>query len=360
MHVSPRHPLAKRRPEDDPLTALRLRLLANGFTPLPNFDKVCLEWNWPRLVVDAAKIISWKGSRSRKRLATGLRVENGLCVLDVDSTDLRLTKGFRADLAGLNPAVAAQALERHGGAGGKFALFCRRPEDAAIQGFISLEDFYKKPTEVYYRIQGRKWVRPEDLDKPTEERAEHRLEVFAGTKGGRQFGAFGPHSRDADGKVVREYHWPGRSPADVPLADLPLLTKKEVFTLCDAFDARAGRLGYVPVPHTIQGETVPSFVFDLVDTMDFDGYSLDELKSLYNAARNSDKYSNRITSGFLGHGTNPTKCIIGWSGQHNCVCVHNFETGITHLPAKADPSVPLSDEFAAELQAIFDAFRREA
>ena len=33
----------------------------------------------------------------------------------------------------------------------------------------------------------------EDIDKPTEERAEHRLEVFAGAKGGRQFGAFGPH-----------------------------------------------------------------------------------------------------------------------------------------------------------------------
>jgi hypothetical protein len=337
VNVNPRRPLAKQRPEDDPLTALRLRLLANGFTPLPNYDKVCLEWNWPRLVVDAAKIISWKGSRARKRLATGLRVENGLCVPDVDSTDPRLLEGFRADLADVNPAVSTQALERHGGAGGKFALFCRRPEDAAIQGIISLEDFYKRPTEAYYRIQSRKWVRPEDLDKATEERAEHRLEVFAGAKGGRQFGAFGPHSHDAAGQVLREYRWLGRSPADVPLKELPVLTKVEVFTLVDAFDDRAAALGYVPVPHTTQGETVPSFVYDLTYEMDFDGNSLDELATLYYAARNSDKFSNRISSRFLGHGTNPNKCIVGWSGRHDCVCVHNFETGITHLPADHKP-----------------------
>ena len=48
----------------DPLTALRLRLLANGYTPLPNYDKVCREPNWPRLVVNAAAILSWKGSRA--------------------------------------------------------------------------------------------------------------------------------------------------------------------------------------------------------------------------------------------------------------------------------------------------------
>ena len=183
----------RRPPEEDPLTALRLRLLTNGYTPLPNFNKVCREWNWPRLVVDAAVIVSWKGSRSLRLQATGLRVENGLCVPDVDSTDLRLTKGFRADLAGINPAVATQALERHGGAGGKFALFCRREE-----------------AEAYYRIQSRKWVREEDINKPTEERAEHRLEVFAGTKGGRQFGAFGPHSHDDAGRTLRTLGRTGR------------------------------------------------------------------------------------------------------------------------------------------------------
>ena len=210
------------------MTALRLRLLANGYTPLPNFDKVCLEWNWPRLVVDAAEIVSWKGSRSLRRQATGLRVENGLCVADVDSTDPRLTEGFRADLArstrrsprrGWN-ARAGPAASSRCSAGGR-----RRRR--------------------IYRIQGRKWVRAEDLDKPTEERAEHRLEVFAGTKGGRQFGAFGPHTHDDAGRVLREYHWPGRSPVDVALEELPVLTKAEVFVLVDAFDARAGALGYV-------------------------------------------------------------------------------------------------------------------
>ena len=336
MNINTERARAKRRPEDDPLTALRLRLLTNGYTPLPNYDKVCRKWNWPRLVVNAAAIVSWKGSRSLRLQATGLRVENGLCVVDVDSTDPRLTKGLRADLARVNAAVATQALERHGGAGGKFALFCRREEAEA---------------EAYYRIQGRKWVRPEDIDEPTEDRAEHRLEVFAGTKGGRQFGAFGPHSHDDAGRVLRTYHWPGRSPADVPLADLPLLTKKEVFVLCDAFDARAGRLGYVPVPCTTRGETVPRFVYDLTDEMDFDGDSLADLPDLYHAAQCRYGFSNRITSGFLGHGTNPTKCILGWSKLHDCVCVHNFETGITHLPAACAPPPDLETLFA-QLRAV--------
>src|SRR6478609_6726907 len=101
----------------DPLTALRLRLLENGYTPLPNRNKVCRQWNWPRLKVDKAMILSWHGSRSLRRQATGLRVENGLCVLDVDSTDPKLCDGCRADLARLNPKVAAEALERHGDAG---------------------------------------------------------------------------------------------------------------------------------------------------------------------------------------------------------------------------------------------------
>ena len=42
----------------DPLTALRLRLLANGYTPLPNRDKICLQWDWPRLRVTEVVIIS--------------------------------------------------------------------------------------------------------------------------------------------------------------------------------------------------------------------------------------------------------------------------------------------------------------
>jgi len=297
QQINPKPARAKlRAPEDDPLTALRLRLLAHGYTPLPNFDKVCREWNWPRLKVDAQEIVSWKGSRSLRRQATGLRVENGLCVADLDSTDPKLIEGFRADLAKLNPTAATDGLERQGGAGGKFALFCRRPKE-----------------EAFYRIQSRKWVLPGDLDKPTEERAEHRLEVFAGAKGGRQFGAFGPHSHDAQGRVLREYRWPGRSPLEVPFAALPVLMRAEVFDLTDAFDRRATALGYVAVPHTTQGETVPRFVYDLVDTMDFDGNSLDELDSVLAAARCRSEYTARISSNFLGHGTNPTKCIVGWS-----------------------------------------------
>ena len=47
-----------------------------------------------------------------------------------------------------------------------------------------------------------------------------------------------------------------------------------------------------------------------------------------------------------GTARNPTKCIVGWSGLHNCACVHDFETGITHLPAACAPPADLETLFA--------------
>src|SRR4051794_36456128 len=91
---------------EDPLTALRLQLLANGYVPIPNRDKVPGFKGWSRITVNEATIRSWKGSRALRRLATGLRVESELCVIDVDSNDPRLANGVREDLSSIAPEVA--------------------------------------------------------------------------------------------------------------------------------------------------------------------------------------------------------------------------------------------------------------
>ena len=47
----------------------------------------------------------------------------------------------------------------------------------------------------------------------------------------------------------------------------------------------------------------------------------------------------RVTSSFLGHGTNATKCIVGQTKRHRrlCIYIHDFETGLTHMPAVNKP-----------------------
>jgi hypothetical protein len=48
----------------------------------------------------------------------------------------------------------------------------------------------------------------------------------------------------------------------------------------------------------------------------------------------------RVTSSFLGHGTNASKCIVGYARGGHYVFIHDFETGLTHKPAsRAAPTV---------------------
>jgi hypothetical protein len=65
-------------------------------------------------------------------------------------------------------------------------------------------------------------------------------------------------------------------------------------------------------------------------------YRLDELDAVRLAARHEGR-DFRVTSSFLGHGTNPKKCIVGYARRSRCVCIHNFETGQTHMPANHKP-----------------------
>ena len=78
-------------------------------------------------------------------------------------------------------------------------------------------------------------------------------------------------------------------------------------------------------------------VYDLTDDMVFEsGYDpyhgLEELAEACVVAEH-EGYKLRVTSSFLGHGTNATKCIVGYSKGGRYVFVHDFETELTHKPA---------------------------
>ena len=66
-------------------TELRLRLLSNGYTPLPNVLKRPGIPAWQKIQPDEAMIRTW--DRQHKTLTTGIRLENGLIAFDFDIDD---------------------------------------------------------------------------------------------------------------------------------------------------------------------------------------------------------------------------------------------------------------------------------
>jgi hypothetical protein len=161
----------------------------------------------------------------------------------------------------------------------------------------------------------------------------------------RQLGIDGPHSRDQYGRVIHTYQFTGGvSPATTPRASLPVLPKAAYATACDLFDEIAAAAGLTAIKKARQSNSEHAdTLYDLTDAMVFENesgsYALDELEDARSAAQH-EGHSFRLTSSFLGHGTNSTKCIVGYSNRSRCIFVHDFETGLTHIPAdRAPPTV---------------------
>jgi hypothetical protein len=143
--------------------------------------------------------------------------------------------------------------------------------------------------------------------------------------------------------VIRTYSFAGgASPANTPRAFLPVLPKAAFAAACDLFDEIAAAAGLTVVKVETQGNGATGVVYDLVDNMvfesDSDTYRLDELEDALCAAQHEGQ-GLRVTSSFLGHGTNATKCIVGRTKRHrrSCIYIHDFETGLTHMPAVHKP-----------------------
>src|SRR5262245_8712241 len=201
-------------------TAFRLAMLRNGFQPLLNDCKQPIEKGWPKKIVTEAEILAWDRSAFA---STGMKIDGDLAVIDADIREVALIDALAGALDKRYPELFARGLVRHAG-GVKEAWFARTEEP-------------------FQQIYSRKWCRGNPKDPAA---ITHRVECF-GSRGTRQFGIDGPHTRDR-GVVISRYSFAGgTSPATTPRASLPVLPKAAFAAACDLFDAIAAAAGLTAI-----------------------------------------------------------------------------------------------------------------
>lgn len=291
-------------------TKLRLALLANGYTPLANRDKACYLEGWPKIEVTETVLRKW--DRSRRFAATGIRIENGLAVIDMD-IDHKIAEDVLARLEANFPALASAPL-RHSG-GDKFALFVRT-------------------SEPFGRLHSRRWIAP---GENADEHGAHAMEIFGGTSP-RQFGAFGPHTVLPNGEVTKEYAWDGDDLTDVSLAKLPEFTKSELATMVDKTEELLEQAGFEVMLNSKKGENDATRVYDLTSDMDFNcvdevSRTLSEMRDL--AGTQGMRCSAEWLDGYRGNASK-TRCILGQSHSGH-MTLWDSATGDTHMEASLKP-----------------------
>jgi hypothetical protein len=300
-------------------TEIRLQLLANGYTPLPNIGKTTYLKGWPSIEVTPELIEGWRRKRSRWA-DTGIRVENGLCVIDFDINH-EAADDIADALEDRFPALA-QALLRFG-KGTKRAWFLRCDEP-------------------FTRIHTRRWLGPgADLDRD----GTQVVEVFGGSSP-RQFGAFGAHTRGPDGEIEISYSWAvdswdhgsaagtiGNSPLLVPLADLPEITKATVYEIVDFCEAELVEHGFAPVVRTTKGESEATRVYDLTDEMVFETNTGERDVPLQELRNRRGEAGLRVSASFIepGREHSLTRCLVGTSHSGE-ITIWDSATGVTHMP----------------------------
>jgi hypothetical protein len=191
----------------------------------------------------------------------------------------------------------------------------------------------------FQKINSRKWTRGDAADPEAE--TQH-VECFS-SRTTRQFGVNGPHTRIGP-EIIRVYQFvDDASPATIPRLALPILPKAAFTAACNLFEGIAQDAGLSVIKRTGNaGGEGKRVVYDLTDDMvfesEYDTYrGLEELADACVAAEHEGRQL-RVTSSFLGHDTNPTKCIVGYSKGRHYVFIHDFETELTHKPADRAPS----------------------
>lgn len=310
-------------------TGIRRRLLSNGYVPLANKDKMCVLFGWSEMHVDEAKIDEW--ANQLKWRATGVRVEGGLAVIDLDvnSADAidAIVEALPEDLwAKLSLAPVRR------GKGDKEAWFVRLAEGE----------------EAFYRLASAGFKEPDAGD----EGAVQRVEIFAGD-GGRQFGVYGAHTIGEDGEVAVQYRWSAeRGLADVALADLPAVTRADLALVADTatrvldemgwrrdLRSKAGFSSNVPI-YDLDGQT-----FATRDHGDVDLAGLEDLCAQHGDVRLSASWLEGDAA------VNMTRCIASIHPRDGRVSVLETASFESHRPKALEPR-PITQGALERLQAL--------
>lgn len=301
-------------------TEIRRQLLANGYVPLANKDKMCVLPRWNMLEVDEAKIDDW--SDSLKWQATGVRVQDGLVALDFDVDDAEALDRIWEALPDHLFDVVDRAPVRMG-KGDKICLFVRLAEGETAFGCIRSGAYWKTAGEAESGDLG----------------VLHKLECFGGASA-RQIGAFGAHTLGDDGDIRVWYRWVGgRDLCSVPLDQLPVVTVEDVMTLAGVVTRVMDDMGWAHETSVKAGRVAETQVFDLDDEMMFD--TLDHgvlgLEDLEKVARFEDG-SLRCSASWLEgvSARNQTRCLVSINPGDGRVQVYETAGGVLHRPRSLD------------------------
>lgn len=333
--VPPREKTVRNQYLNHPQTAIRHRLLANGYTPIASAGKAGMPKKWQDIVVNEAQILRWDRDRSftamaGERATTSVRIDGDLFVIDIDVRHEAAAEAVEAVLWDTAPEFMELCLRRGSGSR-KVALFGR------IDGV---------------KIRARhtaSFINPEHPDEG------ERVEFFgAGTA--RHFVVAGPYVLK-DGSIApgREYSFDaGGSMADVPLAELPVFPADKLAEVIDACEAALGR-HMERVPNTSKGVEEQAQLYDLEPDHEWrlaDGRLIrladaeiaaqaaaatgEELRGYANLWDRGSKTPNRV------------KAVIGFTG----LVLIDFKTGASHRWASRRPVDFKSDAIVGGLQKL--------
>jgi hypothetical protein len=292
-------------------TRIRKALLRGGYVPLANRNKMCVLEGWPSLPVDEAVVEGW--ADQRRYVATGVRVDGPLLVLDFDIDDAEMLDAIWAAL----PAELARLLDaapmRFGG-GEKFALFLRCAEKV---GYLISQGYAPPGSERLMRV-----------------------EVF-GSGHARQIGAYGVHSHDDEGGVAREYSWAGGwGLADVPLAGLPEITVEQVKAVLDVASVAMREAGWQYEVETRAGAVVSGPVFDIEDGLVFETQDHGEVVGIaaLEALCSVDGPGVRLSASWLegSRAVNRARCIARLNAGDDRLQIWESAGCVLHRPVDMD------------------------
>ena len=337
-------------------TAIRTKMLANGYVPLANKDKMCTIKGWSKIEVNAAQIEAWSHTRF---VATGVRLDGALAMIDWDIDDGKTIIAIiqRAIEKARNPEQARRFQDLYDkapvrfGKGEKEAWFCR----------IAVGD------EGFGRYASSAYAKPGE-DPEAEGTVLHRLEVF--NSSGRQAGVYGAHTLDA-GEVVREYRWlDDVGLADIEVGDLVELTREDISDLCQAASEYMEGEGWVYHNASKSGATCDEKVYDLraADGRVFDTEAGEvDLEGLLDLV--SDGSTIRLSASWLEGpaARNRTRCIADLHPIDGRLSILDTATWQSHRPAEMGSDqkyaalregmakVGLIEQIEAARQAAYDA-----
>ena len=308
--------------DKDQVRAWRQRLLDNGYTPLPNIGKMCILKGWPKAHVDEAALASWY--RMRGRDTTGLRLSGGLVAIDFDVDDVGLMERLAAEFEDVC---------------GDFLL-------RATSGKAT-EAWFVRTEQPFSRLATKKWIGPSGKT--------FAVEAYGGA-GARQFGAFGPHTVLDDGTVTKWYEWVGSSPLEVPLGELPVMSKEQIALIIERANEIMAAAGCTQAPYDTDASSSASRVYDVTEEMTFilntgeEGVTVEELRDRVFVGERLRCAAYPWLEDVPSH-TNASRIMVGQT-RDGFLCLYDHQTEQLHMEVAAKAFATVSP---VELQEKFKA-----